>query len=122
MMNNAELSTAVQLQRPLVTVLLNNRGWVSIRDIQMRSFRERLVGTEFKKSDGSEYAVDFEKLVRAYGAEFISADTPASFREAMDRALQMEVPAVVEATVERAFPKSGTKAFGFWDIPSPYRG
>jgi hypothetical protein len=32
----------------------------------------------------------------------------------------MQVPTVVEASVERVFPKSGTKSFGFWDIPSPY--
>lgn len=121
MMNSVELSTAVQLQRPLVTVLLNNRGWVSIRDLQIRSFRQRLVGTEFKKADGSEYSIDFEKLVRAYGAEHLAAGSPAELGEALDKAMKMEVPTVVEVAVERRFPRSGTKAFGFWDIPSPYK-
>jgi acetolactate synthase-1/2/3 large subunit len=121
MMNNVELSTAVQLQRQLVVVLLNNRGWVSIRDLQIRSFKERLIGTEFRKADGSDYSVDFEKIVRAYGAEYLSANTPAEVGEAMVTALGYESPAVVEVKVERRFPMSGTKAFGFWDIPSPYR-
>jgi acetolactate synthase-1/2/3 large subunit len=120
MMNNVELSTAVQLQKPLLVVLLNNRGWVSIRDLQIRSFRERILGTEFKKADGSDYAIDFEKLVRAYGAEYISATTPGELEKGLGAALAMEVPTVLEVQVERKFPKSGTKAFGFWDIPSPY--
>jgi hypothetical protein len=30
-------------------------------------------------------------------------------------------PVVVEAKVEKRFPRSGTKAYGFWDIPSRYR-
>jgi acetolactate synthase-1/2/3 large subunit len=120
MMNSVELSTAVQLQMPLVVVLLNNRGWVSIRDLQIRSFKNRLIGTEFRMADGSEYSIDFEKLTKAYGAEYIRAADPESFRKALDEALAMHVPVVVEAVVERAFPKSGTKSFGFWDIPSPY--
>lgn len=120
MMNSVELSTAVQLQMPLVVVLLNNRGWVSIRDLQIRSFKNSLIGTEFRMADGSEYSIDFEKLTKAYGAEYIRAADPESFRKALDEALAMHVPVVVEAVVERAFPKSGTKSFGFWDIPSPY--
>jgi acetolactate synthase I/II/III large subunit len=120
MMNNVELSTAVQLQIPIVVVVLNNRGWVSIRDLQIRSFKNRIVGTEFSKADGSDYSVDFEKLTKAYGAEYRRGEDQESFRKALDDALKMQVPTVVEAVVERTFPKSGTKSFGFWDIPSPY--
>ena len=71
-------------------------------------------------ADGSEYSIDFEKLTRAYGAEYIHASDPESFSRALNQALSMHVPVVVEAAVERAFPKSGTMSFGFWDIPSPY--
>ncbi|MGA2665400.1 MAG: thiamine pyrophosphate-binding protein [Nitrososphaerales archaeon] len=120
MMNNVELSTAVQLQMPLVVVVLNNRGWVSIRDLQVRSFRKRLIATEFSKADGSEYSIDFEKLTRAYGAEHLLARDPAGLGSALETAMGMEVPVVVEVAVEREFPRSGTKSYGFWDIPSPY--
>jgi acetolactate synthase-1/2/3 large subunit len=121
MMNNVELSTAVQLQMPLVVVVLNNRGWVSIRDLQIRSFKERVFGTEFKKLDGSDYAVDFERLTGAFGAEYLVAGSPLDFEKAIAKALKMQAPTVVEAKVENKFPKSGTKAFGYWDIPSPYK-
>ncbi|MDA4124897.1 MAG: thiamine pyrophosphate-binding protein [Thaumarchaeota archaeon] len=120
MMNNVELSTAVQLQIPLVVVVLNNRGWISIRDLQIRSFRKRLVGTEFRKKDGAEYAVDFEKISGGYGAGYQLASTPGEFRKALREATGSGGTHVVEAAVERNFPKSGTKAYGYWDIPSPY--
>ncbi|HYB04272.1 MAG TPA: thiamine pyrophosphate-binding protein, partial [Nitrososphaerales archaeon] len=48
MMNNVELLTAVQLKLPVVVVILNNFGWISIRDLQMRNFGGRIVGTDFK--------------------------------------------------------------------------
>ncbi len=121
MMNNVELSTAVQLQVPLVVVLLNNRGWVSIRDLQLRSFKKRTIGTEFHKKDGSDYAVDFGKIAGAYGAGYSLAQNPTEFRKALGDALDADRPVVVEAEVEREFPKSGTTTYGFWDIPSPYK-
>ena len=121
MMNNVELSTAVQLQVPLLVVVLNNKGWVSIRDLQLRSFRGRKIGTEFSRKDGSEYEVDFEKLTRAYDAEYLSATSPAELRKGITESLASDGTTVLEVEVERAFPKSGTSAYGYWDIPSRYR-
>jgi len=121
MMNNVELSTAVQLQVPLVIVVFNNKGWVSIRDLQIRSFRKRLIGTEFTRKDGSPYEVDFERLVGAYGAGYRRARTPREFGSALREALGAGGTMVVEAEVERRFPRSGTTAYGYWDIPSPYK-
>lgn len=118
MMNNVELSTAVQLQVPLVVLVLNNKGWVSIRDLQLRSFRGRKVGTEFARKDGSEYEVDFEKVASAFGAQYAIARSPAEFRKGITDALGYGGTVVLEAEVERKFPRSGTTAYGFWDIPS----
>ena len=121
MMNNVELSTAVQLQVPLVVVILNNKGWVSIRDLQIRSFEKRILGTEFVRKDGSPYEVDFEKLVRAYGADYHFASTPEELKKGLLEAKGSAGPSVVEVEVERKFPRSGTRAYGYWDIPSRYK-
>jgi acetolactate synthase-1/2/3 large subunit len=121
MMNSVELSTAMQLQIPLLVVVLNNRGWISIRDLQIRSFEKRTVGTEFFKKDGSPYLVDFEKLVRAYGAGYRLASTPDELKKGLSDARNSTEPVVLEVEVERRFPRSGTKAYGFWDIPSRYK-
>ena len=87
MMNSVELSTAVQLQVPMLVVILNNKGWVSIRDLQIRSFKGRKIGTEFKRKDGSEYEVDFEKIAQTFGAGYTLATDPAEFRRGVTDAL-----------------------------------
>jgi hypothetical protein len=40
-------------------------------------------------------------------------------RHRVDGASAMDF--LVEAVVEKRFPKSGTKAYWFWDIPSLYK-
>ena len=52
MMNNVELLTAAQLKLPVVVVVLNNFGWISIRDLQMRNFQKRIIGTDFRDKEG----------------------------------------------------------------------
>jgi acetolactate synthase I/II/III large subunit len=121
MMNSVELSTAMQLQVPLLVVVLNNKGWISIRDLQIRSFEKRTVGTEFLKRDGSPYEVDFEKLVKAYGVGYHLATTPDELGRGISDAKDSALPVVVEVVVERRFPRSGTRAYGYWDIPSRYK-
>ncbi len=118
LMNNVELSTAVQFNIPIIVLVLNNYGWVSIRDLQIRSFMERIYRTEFRKSDNSLYEFSIEKITRAYGAEYIRAESPDALRNALAKSISMNVPTVIEAIVERKFPYSGSKAYGYWDIPS----
>ena len=115
LMNSMELATAVECKIPVVVVILNNYGWVSIRDLQIRGLKKRTFGTEFKKM------VDFEKLVTAYGAEYRRAEEPGDFKRAMKAALRSGTVSVVETVVDRRFPKSGTFMYGYWDIPTPYR-
>jgi acetolactate synthase I/II/III large subunit len=118
MMNNVELLTAVQLKLPVVVVVLNNFGWISIRDLQMRNFGERIVGTDFKDRTGRVRTPDFEKIVTGYGAQFFRAENPAELAQTISQAVKVDGPAVVEAVIENKFPYSGTKSYGFWDLPS----
>jgi acetolactate synthase-1/2/3 large subunit len=116
LMNSVELATAVECEIPVVVVILNNYGWVSIRDLQIRGLKKRTFGTEFKN------LVNFEKLVTAYGAEYIRAEDPGEFRRAIKRAVEdTHSVTVVESIVDRRFPTSGTFMYGYWDIPTPYR-
>jgi acetolactate synthase I/II/III large subunit len=118
MMNNMELLTAVQLKLPVVVVILNNFGWISIRDLQMRNFGGRIVGTDFKDKAGKVRTPDFEKIVTGYDAQYFRAENPSEFSNSVSKAIKSEGPAVVEAVIENKFPYSGTKSYGFWDLPS----
>ena len=110
MMNNVELLTAVQLKLPVVVVVLNNFGWISIRDLQMRNFQGRVVGTDFKDRDGKVRTPDFEKITRAYGAEYFRAENPEGLSKSVSSAIRLDGPAVVEAVIENKFPYSGSKS------------
>jgi acetolactate synthase I/II/III large subunit len=118
MMNNVELLTAAQLKLPVVVVILNNFGWISIRDLQIRNFGGRIVGTDFKDRSGKARTPDFEKIVTGYGAQFFRAENPAELSQTVSQAVKADGPAVVEAVIENKFPYSGTKSYGFWDLPS----
>jgi len=119
LMNNVELSTSVQMDIPIIVIILNNFGWISIRDLQIRRYAERIYGTMFLKGK-ERYAIDFEKIVRAYGAEYLRVEDPTSYQDALRKALKNNVTTVIEVPVETKFPYSGTIAYGYWDIPSPY--
>lgn len=118
MMNSVELLTAVQLKLPVVVVILNNFGWISIRDLQMRNFAGRIVGTDFKDRTGKVRTPDFQRIVTGYDAEYFRAENPSDFTHSVSQAIKAEGPAVVEVVIENKFPYSGTKSYGFWDLPS----
>jgi len=118
LMNNVELLTASQLELPVIAVILNNYGWISIRDLQIRNFQGRIIGTEFKDRKNELKAPDFEKVAKAYGANYLRAESVEQIRSSVRQALtSSDTPTVVEIPVETKFPYSGTKAYGFWDIP-----
>jgi thiamine pyrophosphate-dependent acetolactate synthase large subunit-like protein len=108
----------VQLKLPVVVVILNNFGWISIRDLQMRNFQKRIIATDFKDKEGKVRTPDFEKITRAYGAEYFRAETPEELKSSLSRGIKRDGPAVVEAIMENKFPYSGSKSYGFWDLPS----
>jgi len=118
MMNNVELLTAVQLKLPVIVVILNNYGWISIRDLQMRNFQGRVIATDFKDVTGKVRTPDFEKIVTGYGAQYLHAENPTELSNTVSQAMKIDGPVVVEALVENKFPYSGPKSYGYWDLPS----
>ncbi len=119
LMNNCELLTAVQMKLNVVVVVLNNFGWISIRDLQMRNFAGRIIGTDFKDKSGKVRTPNFEKISSAFGASYLRAENPEEFAKSLASAIRPgEGPVVLEAIVENKFPYSGSKSYGFWDLPS----
>jgi len=47
-------------------------------------------------------------------------EDPTSYQDALRKALKNNVTTVIEVLVETKFPYSGSIAYGYWDIPSPY--
>ncbi|MFX1604259.1 MAG: thiamine pyrophosphate-binding protein, partial [Promethearchaeota archaeon] len=120
LMTCQELATAVQYGIPIVVVLADNQGWISIRDLQIDAYGpERVYATEFLKKTGDLYSPDFVKLAESFGCWTKKADTSSDFRDAVSEALNQDIPAVVVTQVAREHPRSESPVYGWWDVPRP---
>ena len=119
MMTMQEMATAVQYDIPVVVFLVNNSGWLAIKDLQMAAYGEdHGYACDFEK-DGKPYSPDFKKVAEAFGCHAERAVKAEQIRPALRRALKSGKPALVEVTVNRKYPHSGSPAVGWWDVPIP---
>ena len=121
MMTISELSVAVQLGlKNIFFIVLNNAGWIAIKDLQQAAFGEdRGYGTAFKNSDGSSYSPEFAKIGDAFGCHAEKISKKEEIFPALKRASQSGKPAVIEIMVNQEFPYTGSPAVGWWDVPIP---
>jgi acetolactate synthase-1/2/3 large subunit len=113
-----ELAAAAMLQIPVVFVVLNNSGWISIKGGQ-ENFFGRTAATDFLRRDGSVYSPDYEAIGAAFGMPSEHVDHPDAVRPAVERALAVDGPAFVAVDVARDFPDAGLDKTGWWDAPVP---
>jgi len=113
-----EMAVAAMLDMPVLFVVLNNAGWISIKGGQLSNFG-RTFATEFQHRDGSLYSPDFAAAARSFGLHAERVDRPDEVAPAVRRALATGGPALVEVTVAREFPDAGATKTGWWDVPVP---
>lgn len=112
-----EIATAVMYDVPVVFLVLNNSGWISIRNGQ-RAFMSGEAGVYFDR-DGQPYTPRYAEIAREFGLHGERFDAPADLQAAFRRALDSGGPAVVEAMIARDGPESGLIKTGWWDAPVP---
>ncbi len=93
-MNMNELATAVREQLPLVEIVINNHVLGMVRQWQDLFYDQRYSATVLRDS------VDYVKLAEAMGATGISAKTREEFDRALDQALAMQTPVVIDVLVD----------------------
>jgi len=120
LMTIQELAAAVQYNIPIVILVANNMGWISIKDLQTAVYgKERTIATDFVKDNGEIYTPDFQKIADAFGCYSQKIENGDDVKPALDKAFNSGKPSVIEANVERDFPYSGGKVAGWWDVPVP---
>lgn len=121
MMTISEISMAVQLGlENIYFVVLNNHGWIAIKDLQQAAFGEdRGYGTAFEDKDGNSYTPDFTKIGEAFGCYAEKVSRKEEIIPALERASKSAKPAVIEIEVQRVYPFTGSPAVGWWDVPKP---
>ena len=110
------VATAVQYDLPVVWLVWNNGGYISIRDQQRGYFGAgRELATSFRHdADGEPYCADYAAMARSMGAQGIRVDDPADLADALKTALGSGLPTVIDVAVdaEAAQPAAAT-----WLLP-----
>ena len=119
MMSIQELAVCAMYDIPVVFLVLNNSGYVSIRDGQ-DGLLGRNIGSEFNRHAGNKeaWSVDFPAMARSFGFEMCTriAET-ADLEPAIRRALDSRAPALIEVPITRDVSVSAAEVVGWWDFP-----
>ena len=118
MMSLPELGCAVMNNIPVVFMVQNNQGYMSIRGGQ-RKFMGRHVGSEFNRhaGNGEPYSADIAEVARNFGVESWKVTSDDTLESSLKAALECGGPALVEVMTSR--DAAGPFATGWWDFPSP---
>ena len=101
LMTCQNLATAVVQNIPVTVVILDNRALGMVRQWQELFFNKRFVAVDLGQTP------DFEKLAKAFGAEGVRVGDYEEFREALSKAINSDVPTVIDVPIEpseKVFP------------------
>jgi acetolactate synthase-1/2/3 large subunit len=114
------LCTAVEYDIPIVWVIWNNFGWVSIRDIQLGMFGGREHGTMFHQGANKKpYNPDFAAWAKAAGVDALTISKSEDFRGALEHAIRANKPFLLDVHVDAEVRPPST---GAWQLPpTPYK-
>lgn len=117
--NPAVLATAFEEDIPVVWVVMNNRAFGTIAQLQKAHYNTTL-GTVFEKNN-EPVSADFAAIARAYGIEGIKIKSADEFKPALERAIRSNKPTLIDVLmVNNPVPTDG-----YWninDIYSPGKG
>jgi len=118
MMCVQELATCVAYNIPVVFLILNNSGYISIRDGQDALMGRNIISEFSNRLTGEPYSVDFVALARSFGFEqAMRVDRVDNIGPMIKRALDSNAPAVVEVPITRDVSIAASNVVGWWDFP-----
>ena len=112
------LTTAVELNVPVLWVLFNNFCFSTIRTVGSTYFGSTY-GTEFTRADGTPYNPDFMMLAKSFGIESARIEDVAELDEGLRRAMKVDAPFLLEVVTRGDVPMPRT---GYWDIADFLQG
>ena len=114
LMHASAVATAVEYQIPVVWVVWNNGGFVSIRDMQL-GFFGREFATRFRsRASGELVSTDYAMLARAMGAQGVRVEQPEELGPRLEVAVASGEPAVLDVRVQSDVKR---RTSGGWDMP-----
>ncbi len=120
MMTMQEMTVAMELNIPILMIVVNNQCWMAIKDLQSDALgTDRTISVDFTTPDGKPYSPDFAAVAKAFGLFAQKVDTIPEIGPAIKKALDSGKPSFLEITIHRDYPYSGSPAVGWWDVPIP---
>ncbi|WP_433465027.1 thiamine pyrophosphate-binding protein [Spirillospora sp. CA-128828] len=116
LMTAQEIALSVTNDVPVVYVVQNNAGYMSIRGGQ-RKQTSRHIGTEFNHPGGEPYSPDYAALGKAFGLQSWRVEGPDELEPTLRKAIESGAPALVEVPTDR--DAAGPWTPGWWDFPVP---
>jgi acetolactate synthase-1/2/3 large subunit len=99
MMHANAVATAVEYELPVVWLVWNNCGYVSIRDLQ-KAFFGREHATRFRiERTGELKSTDFAMMAKSMGAQGVRVEKPADLGEQLRAAIASRRPTVLDVQV-----------------------
>ncbi len=109
------LATAYEYNIPVVYVIWNNYAYGSIRGLQRGYLGGRELATDFKHpGTQTPYNPDFAAMARSAGVHGVSVDRAADLHDAIQQAVAMGKPCVIDANINGDLNPSGA---GIWELP-----
>jgi acetolactate synthase-1/2/3 large subunit len=112
------LTTAVELDVPVLWILFNNFCFSTIRSVGATYFGNTY-GTEFTRSDGTPYNPDFMLLAKSLGIESALIEDPSELSQGLQQAIAADKPFLLEVRTRGDVPMPRT---GYWDIADFLQG
>jgi acetolactate synthase-1/2/3 large subunit len=116
LMTIEEIAVTVTNDVPVVFIVQNNQGYMSIRGGQRKIFG-RHIASEFTRPDGTPYSPDFAAIARGFGLEAHKVESAGELEGTLKAALESDAPTVVEVPTSR--DAAGPWVPGWWDFPVP---
>lgn len=113
MMHSNAVATAVEHGLPVIWVVMNNCGYVSIRDLQ-RGLYGREIATRFRiEKTGELHSTDYAMMARAMGADGIRVEHPDQLGAALQAAIASGRPTVIDVLTEPDVTRFTTAVLDF---------
>lgn len=116
LMTNQEIAICVTNNIPVVFLIQNNAGYMSIRGGQ-RKQTSRHIGTEFNRPNGEPYSPDYKALGESFGLRSWRVERPEDLEPILQQALACNEPVLIEVPTDR--DAAGPWVPGWWDFPIP---
>jgi acetolactate synthase I/II/III large subunit len=108
------LSTAVDYDIPVTTVIFNDCAYGAVRDIQKGEYEEHFISVDLGNDKrGTLFNPDFAEMAELYGARGFRVEKPGDLGPALREAIGCGRPSVVDVLIDRdvRFPVAKQRAF-----------